>query len=112
MLAARITDLHVCPAFGGPIVLGMFTVLTCGLPQARVTDACACAAAPDPIIRGSMTVLVGGLPAARLRQYDDDRGDHRPRRADRPDRRVKMEATCKLLQPPRKCNRRPPNFRR
>src|SRR5258705_6172895 len=66
MLAARITDLHVCPAFGGPIVLGMFTVLTCGLPQARVTDACACAAAPDPIIRGSMTVLVGGLPAARL----------------------------------------------
>ena len=66
MLAARITELHVCPAFGGPIVLGMSTVLTCGLPQARVTDACACAAAPDPIIRGSMTVLVGGLPAARL----------------------------------------------
>ena len=71
--AARITDMHVCPMVtgivphvGGPIVLGMFTVLTGMLPQARVTDLCVCVGPPDMIAKGSTGVLVGGLPAARM----------------------------------------------
>ena len=71
--AARITDNHVCPMVtalvphvGGPISLGMFTVLTGNLPQARVTDLAVCVGPPDTIVRGSFSVLVGGLPAARL----------------------------------------------
>ncbi|MEI6486831.1 MAG: PAAR domain-containing protein [Sphingomonadales bacterium] len=71
--ASRITDMHVCPMFtgpvphvGGPIVLGCFTVLTGMLPQARATDMAVCVGPPDMIAKGSMTVLVGSLPAARI----------------------------------------------
>jgi uncharacterized Zn-binding protein involved in type VI secretion len=71
--AARITDMHVCPMVtgivphvGGPIITGMFTVITGNMPQARVTDMCICVGPPDMIIKGSMTVLVGGLQAARI----------------------------------------------
>jgi uncharacterized Zn-binding protein involved in type VI secretion len=71
--AARITDMHVCPMVtgvvphvGGPISMGMPTVLTGSMPQARVTDLAVCVGPPDVIVKGSMTVLVGGLPAARL----------------------------------------------
>jgi uncharacterized Zn-binding protein involved in type VI secretion len=71
--AARITDMHVCPMFdgpvphvGGPIILGCFTVLTCMLPQARVGDELVCVGPPDVIALGSFTVLVGGQPAARM----------------------------------------------
>jgi uncharacterized Zn-binding protein involved in type VI secretion len=71
--AARITDMHVCPAVdvlvphvGGPIVLGCFTVLTGELPQARVGDMAVCVGPPDTIALGSFTVLVGGMPAARM----------------------------------------------
>ncbi len=71
--ASRITDMHVCPMFtgpvphvGGPIVLGDFTVLTGMLPQARVTDLAVCVGPPDMIAKGSMTVLVGSLMAARI----------------------------------------------
>jgi len=73
-LAARVTDMHVCPLFngptphvGGPILPpGYPTVLIGGLPAARVTDLCTCAGPPDTIIMGSSTVFIGGLPAARL----------------------------------------------
>jgi hypothetical protein len=55
MLAARITDLHVCPAFGGSIVLGM---LVGGLPPARLLDNTTTGGvitAP-----GAPTILIGG----------------------------------------------------
>lgn len=71
--AARITDMHTCPMVtgivphvGGPIVTGMPTVITGGMPQARVTDTCVCVGPPDMIAMGSPTVLVGGLMAARI----------------------------------------------
>jgi uncharacterized Zn-binding protein involved in type VI secretion len=73
--AARITDMHTCPMVsgffgaphvGGPIITGMWTVLTGGLPQSRITDLAICAGGPDTIIKASATVLVGGLPAARI----------------------------------------------
>ena len=72
--AARLTDMHACPAsdgpvphVGGPILgVGCPTVLINGLPAARVTDFGVCIGPPDPIVRGSATVLIGGLPAARL----------------------------------------------
>jgi uncharacterized Zn-binding protein involved in type VI secretion len=71
MPAARITDL--C-AHGGMIVLGDFTVLIGELPAARMTDMHVCPAVTvlvphvgGPIIPpNSMTVLIGELPAARL----------------------------------------------
>jgi uncharacterized Zn-binding protein involved in type VI secretion len=72
--AARITDMHVCPAFdgpkphvGGPIIPPCCpTVIVGGLPQARVTDIAQCVGPPDPIVKGSATVYVGGLQAARI----------------------------------------------
>jgi len=73
MPAARITDMHTCPMVtvlvphvGGPIITGMFTVLTGAMPQARVTDMAICVGPPDVIVLGSFTVLVGGMPAARI----------------------------------------------
>jgi uncharacterized Zn-binding protein involved in type VI secretion len=72
--AARLTDLHVCPAFtgpvphvGGPIVgPGAPIVLIGNLPAARVSDVCTCVGPPDTIVSGSTTVLFMGLPAARM----------------------------------------------
>ncbi len=72
--AARLTDMHVCPMFtgpvphvGGPIVgPGAPTVLITNLPAARVTDMCVCVGPPDVIVMGSTTVLIMNLPAARL----------------------------------------------
>jgi uncharacterized Zn-binding protein involved in type VI secretion len=72
--AARITDMHTCPIttlfsahVGGPIVSGMWTVLTGDLPQARITDRAICAGGGlDVIVKASATVFVGGLPAARI----------------------------------------------
>lgn len=72
--AARVSDMHTCPMFNGPVphvggpVLppGAPTVLICGLPAARVTDLATCVGPPDTIIVGSTTVLIGGLPAARM----------------------------------------------
>lgn len=74
MPAARVGDLHVCPAFNGPVphVGGPIlppcelTVLTMSMFQARLGDICVCVGPPAPIIKGSMTVLVGSKPAARL----------------------------------------------
>lgn len=76
-LAARITDMHVCPMVtpgvppiphvGGPIVgPGEPTVLIGGLPAARVGDTCVCVGPPDSIVKGSSTVMIGGRPAARM----------------------------------------------
>lgn len=76
-LAARITDMHVCPMVtpglppiphvGGPILPpGCPTVLIGGLPAARMGDMATCVGPPDSIIKGSATVLIGGLPAARM----------------------------------------------
>lgn len=72
--AARITDMHVCPMFtgpvphvGGPILPpAAITVLIGKLPAARVTDMAVCVGPPDVIAKGSMTVLISNLPAARM----------------------------------------------
>ncbi len=66
--AARVTDLHSCPAHGGGPVLptGEPTVIIGGLPAVRVGDLAACAGAPDVIMEGSPTVIIGGRPAARM----------------------------------------------
>ena len=72
--AARLTDMHVCPMFngpvphvGGPIIgPGVPTVLIGGLPAAVMGDSCTCVGPPDSIVLGSMTVLIGGKPAARM----------------------------------------------
>jgi uncharacterized Zn-binding protein involved in type VI secretion len=73
-LAARMSDMHVCPMVngtvphvGGPVLPpGCPTVLIGSLPAARVGDLCVCTGPPDSIIMGSSTVLIGGMPAARM----------------------------------------------
>jgi uncharacterized Zn-binding protein involved in type VI secretion len=73
-LAARVSDLHVCPMVtglvphvGGPVLPpGCPKVLIGGLPAARVSDKCTCVGPPDTIVAGSSTVMIGGLPAARM----------------------------------------------
>src|SRR5215469_10651263 len=72
--AARLTDMHVCPMFTGPVPHvggpitgpGCPTVLIGGLPAARATDLATCVGPPDVIAKGSVIVLIGGLPAARM----------------------------------------------
>jgi len=72
--AARLTDMHVCPMFTGPVPHvggpvtgpGAPTVLIGGLPAAVVGDMLVCTGPPDVIVKGSATVLIGGKPAARM----------------------------------------------
>lgn len=75
--AARVTDLHVCPAqtpgvppvphVGGPILPPCCpTVLIGKLPAARATDKATCVGPPSVIVKGSLTVKIGKLPAARI----------------------------------------------
>jgi uncharacterized Zn-binding protein involved in type VI secretion len=72
--AARLTDMHVCPAFTGPVphVGGPIlppcepTVLIGELPAARMSDMAECIPAIDTIVMGSPTVLIGNLMAARI----------------------------------------------
>jgi uncharacterized Zn-binding protein involved in type VI secretion len=73
--AARITDLHVCPAttpggtphVGGPILPpGAPTVFIGGLPAARLGDMAVCAGPPATVMAGSSSVLIGGMSAARM----------------------------------------------
>jgi len=72
--AARVSDMHVCPMFtgpvphvGGPILPpGGIPTLIGGMPAARVSDMAVCAGPPDSIIKGSATVLIGKMPAARM----------------------------------------------
>lgn len=76
-LAARLTDMHVCPMqtpapvpiphVGGPIVgPGVPTVLVGNMPAATMGDMCVCVGPPDSIIKGSATVLIMNKPAARM----------------------------------------------
>lgn len=76
-LAARITDMHVCPMVtpglppiphvGGPVIgPGVPTVLVGKLPAAVVSDNCVCVGPPDVIVQGSATVMIGKKPAARM----------------------------------------------
>jgi uncharacterized Zn-binding protein involved in type VI secretion len=75
-LAARITDMHMCPMVtpgvppvphvGGPIITGLPTVIVGFMPAARVTDQCICVGPPDVIVMGSPTVLIGFQMAARI----------------------------------------------
>jgi len=72
--AARLIDMHVCPAItgvvphvGGPITgPGVPTVLIGNLPAAVVGDILTCVGPPDSIVNGSTTVIIGGRLAARL----------------------------------------------
>lgn len=72
--AARISDMHVCPMFNGPVphvggpILppGAVNTLIGKLPAARVSDMAVCVGPPDVIVMGSTTVLIGKLPAARM----------------------------------------------
>lgn len=72
--AARIGDMHTCPAvnpgpvphIGGPVVKGAPTVMIGFMPAARVGDQAVCAGPPDAIVKGSMTVMIGNVPAARI----------------------------------------------
>ena len=77
MMAARITDMHVCPMItpglppiahvGGPIIgPGAPTVLIGNLPAALLGDSAVCVGPPDSIVKGSATVLICGKPAARM----------------------------------------------
>ena len=74
--AARITDMHTCPLFngpvphvGGPVVgPGVPTVLIGGLPAAVMGDMMVCVGPPDIGLLGSTSVIIGGRPA--LRQGD------------------------------------------
>jgi uncharacterized Zn-binding protein involved in type VI secretion len=74
MMAARITDMHVCPLVtglvphvGGPILPpGAPTVLIGKLPAARITDMAVCVGPPDTIVKGSGTVFTQKLPQARM----------------------------------------------
>lgn len=76
-LAARITDMHVCPMqtpglppiphVGGPIIgPGVPNVLIGKLPAAVLGDSLVCVGPPDSIVKGSATVMIGGRPAARM----------------------------------------------
>lgn len=72
--AARLTDMHTCPAttgpvphVGGPIVgPGVPNVLIGGLPAAVIGDQAVCVGPPSVVVRGSATVLIAGRPAARM----------------------------------------------
>lgn len=74
--AARLNDMHMCPAVtqtippvphtGGPIAgPGVPSVIIGGLPAAVREDMCICCGPPDRIVEGSSTVFIGGKPAAR-----------------------------------------------
>jgi uncharacterized Zn-binding protein involved in type VI secretion len=73
-LAARLSDMHTCPLFSGPVphvggpVTGpcVPTVLIGNMPAAVVGDLLTCVGPPDTIVKGSSTVLIGGRPAARV----------------------------------------------
>lgn len=73
-MAARVGDMHFCPAItgtvphvGGPVLPpGCPTVRIGGQPAARAGDMLVCSGPPDSIIGGSSTVNIGGMPAARV----------------------------------------------
>ncbi|MDO6818888.1 PAAR domain-containing protein [Zobellia sp. 1_MG-2023] len=73
-LAARISDMHTCPLFNGPVphvggpIVGpsVPNVLIGGQPAAVIGDMCVCVGPPDTLVKGSGTVFIGGRPAARM----------------------------------------------
>ena len=72
--AARMGDMHVCPAtnpgpvphVGGPITVGVPTVLIGSIPAATLGSMAVCVGPPDTVASGSGTTLIGGKPAARM----------------------------------------------
>jgi uncharacterized Zn-binding protein involved in type VI secretion len=56
----------IVPHVGGPIVVGLPTVLVGMMPVARVTSMCVCVGPPDVVVKGSGTVLAGMMPVARI----------------------------------------------
>ena len=56
----------IVPHVGGPVALGMPTVIIGGMPAARVGDMAVCVGPPDVIAKGSTGVFIGGMPAARM----------------------------------------------
>ena len=71
--AGRMTDMHVCPMFtaivphvGGPVVVGVPTVMYSFMPAARLTSMATCVGPPDTIVMGSPTVFNMMMPAAKL----------------------------------------------
>lgn len=71
--AARMGDMHICPAttgpvphVGGPIAIGMPTVLIANMPAATMGSMAICVGPPDTVAQGSATVLIGGKPASRM----------------------------------------------
>ena len=75
--AARVTDMHTCPAqtpgtppiphVGGPITgPGAATVLIGGMPASVVGDMAVCVGPPDTVTQGSKTVMIMGRPAVRI----------------------------------------------
>jgi uncharacterized Zn-binding protein involved in type VI secretion len=72
-LAARITDMHVCPLVtamvphvGGPVAEGSPDVYIASQPAARVGDMLTCVGGTDVVASGSSTVFINGKPAARV----------------------------------------------
>jgi uncharacterized Zn-binding protein involved in type VI secretion len=74
--AARIGDVHTCPAHGGGALVspGEPTVLIGSLVAARFTDMGACAGAADAVSMGAPTVFIGKLPACRLGETTEHKG--------------------------------------
>lgn len=72
--AARIADMHTCPAvnpgpvphLGGPISSGAPKVIISFQPAARQGDNLVCVGSQDVIAKGEQSVIIDGKPAARL----------------------------------------------
>lgn len=56
----------IVPHVGGPIAMGLPTVMIGFMPAARVGDLAVCVGPPDVIAMGSFTVMIGFMPAARM----------------------------------------------
>ena len=65
--AARLGDLHVCPMLtpavppiphvGGPILIGIPTVLIGNMPAATLGSQCMCVGPPDVVIKGLAQIV-------------------------------------------------------
>jgi uncharacterized Zn-binding protein involved in type VI secretion len=65
--AARAGDTHSCPAhLGGPVVMGVPTVLIGGQPATRAGDKVLCPGPPNAVRTGSGSVFIEKMPAARM----------------------------------------------
>lgn len=70
----RLTDMHVCPMFTGPVPHvggpitgpGAPTVLAMNLPVSCLGDLAVCVGPPDTVVMGSPTVLAMGRPVTRM----------------------------------------------